>query len=238
MSTLLGTLKAKGVRGTWRALADRLEEAVLEPYWERRLGIATKGRISRETLGYAHPEYSYYAPTAYGNIRRILRALQIREEPGDVLVDFGSGKGRVLVMAAREPFARIVGVERSTELAAAARRNVERARPHAKCPQVDVVTADAPAYDVPDAATIVYFASPFSGRVLDAVLDNVRASLERAPRHLRIVSHGYDGGNPFERQIRQRDWLALVAEVPLLRSNCAWIYGNSRWSAPREGMAR
>jgi SAM-dependent methyltransferase len=238
MSTLLDAIRAKGLRGTWRAIADRLEEAALEPYWERRLGIATSGTVPREALGYAEPEYSHYAPTAYGNILRMLRALDIRTERREVLIDLGSGKGRVLVMAARHPFARIVGVERSPELAAAARRNVERTRRNATCQHVEIVTADAASYDVQDAATIVYFASPFSGHVLDAVLDKVRASLERAPRRLRLVSHGYDAGNPFERQIRQREWLALSAQVPLLRSNCAWIYENSRWSPSRAGTAR
>lgn len=237
MATWFDAIGAKGLRGTSQAIADRLEEGALEPYWEWKLGISTSGRVSRERLGYHDDACSFYAPTAYGNILRILRALDVRPGTREVLVDFGCGKGRVLAMAARLPFARLVGVERSPELAADTRHNVDRARHHGAFAPVDVVTADAAVYEVPDETTIVYFASPFSGHVLNAVLQNVSASLTRAPRPLRIVSHGYDAANPFERQIRQHDWLTLRAEVPLLRSNCAWIYGNSRWSAPREGAA-
>jgi len=136
------------------------------------------------------------------------------------------------VMAAMHPFIRIIGVERSAELSDIARRNISRAATWLTCSHVDVVTADAARYDVPDDVTVVYFSSPFSGDVLDAVLDNVKASLARAPRRLSIVSHGYDATNPFERQIRRCDWLSVRAELPLLRSNCAWIYVNTRWAHP------
>ena len=236
MLTVIEKLRAKGLRGTAQALVDRLEEAALEPYWERKLGVSTGGRISRERLGYGQDQ-SFYAPTAYGNIRRILRALDIRPGGRQVMVDVGCGKGRVLVMAARLPFTRLVGVERSPELGEQARRNAAKARDHGARAPIQIVTADAAAYVVPDDATIVYFASPFSGHVLDSVLAQVSASLARAPRALRIVSHGYDAANAFERQIRQREWLFVGTEVPLMRSNCAWIYENSRWTAPRAGTA-
>jgi SAM-dependent methyltransferase len=223
-------MRAKGVRGVCRAVADRIEEPLLETYFEWRLGISTKGWVSLETLGYDHPDWDDYSPSAYGNIRRILRALDPR--PGsDVFVDFGSGKGRVLVMAARHRFKRVIGVDGSAALNDVARRNIERARSRLACPQIEVVTTDAAAYELPDDATIVYFASPFNGGTLDAVLANVRASLRRRPRRLSVVSHGYDEANAFERQLRTCEWLSLRAEVLLQRSNCAWIYTNSRWTA-------
>jgi SAM-dependent methyltransferase len=238
MSTMDGTtiallrkIRAKGVRGVCRAVADRVEESVLEPYLEWRLGISTTGWVSCETLGYQHPDWDDYSPSSYGNIRRIMRALDIR--PGrDVFIDFGSGKGRVIVMAARHPFERVIGVDSSAALNAEAQRNIERARPRLACQQVDVVTADAAAYQVPDAATMIYFASPFNGGTLDAVLDNARTSLMRMPRRLSVVSHGYDAANPFESRLRKCGWLALRSEVLLQRSNCAWIYTNSRWAEP------
>jgi SAM-dependent methyltransferase len=236
MSRLWTTIRRKGVRGTAKAIADRLEERLLETYFERRLGIATSGTVSRESLNHPDDQYSYYAPSTYGNIRRILRALDVR--PGrDVLLDLGAGKGRVLVMAAREPFVRIAGVERSPELSAMARRHVDHARGRRRCRHVDVVTADASTYDLPDDVTIIYFASPFGGGILDAVLDHIRASLVRAPRPVRLVSHGYDATNSFESRIRRCDWLTVRAEVPLQRSNCAWIYGNSRWTTPHDTPA-
>jgi SAM-dependent methyltransferase len=226
---LLRKIRAKGIRGVCRAVADRVEESVLEPYFEWRLGISTTGWVSCETLGYQHPDWDDYSPSSYGNIRRILRALDI-QRGRDVLIDFGSGKGRVLVMAARYPFERVIGVDSSAALNDEAQRNIDRARPRLACPRIEVVTSDAAAYPLPDAATMIYFASPFNGGTLDAVLDNARASLMRAPRRLSVVSHGYDAANPFEQQLRRCGWLALRAEVLLQRSNRAWIYTNARWN--------
>jgi hypothetical protein len=228
---LLRKIRAKGVRGVGRAVADRIEESALEPYFEWRLGISTTGWVSCETLGYRHPDWDDYSPSSYGNIRRIMRALDI-QAGRDVLVDFGSGKGRVIVMAARHPFARIIGVDSSAALNDEAQRNIERARPHLACQRVEVVTSDAAVYPFPDDASMIYFASPFNGGTLDAVLDNARASLMRVPRRVSVVSHGYDAANPFESRLRQCAWLSLRSEVRLQRSNCAWIYVNSRWNEP------
>lgn len=203
---------------------------MLEPYYEWRLGIATTGRLGGAALGFDHPDCHAYGASSYGNIRRIIRALHVQPGSRDVLVDFGSGKGRVLVLAAMHPFDRLIGVERSPDLNDIARQNIARARARLTCQNIDLVTTDAAAYELSDDTTIVYFASPFGGGILDAVLDKVQASLIRAPRRLRVVSHGYRSDNTFERHIRSREWLSLRTEVRLQRSNSAWIYTNSRWN--------
>ncbi len=152
-------------------------------------------------------------------------------QPGrDVFVDFGSGTGRAVIIAALHPFARVIGVEGSTALNEIARRNVQRARKRMMCQDIEVVTNDVVAYDVPDDATMVYFARPFNGAILEAVLQNVKASLMRVPRRLSVISHGYDSSNPFETEIRRSGWLCVRMEVRLPRANCAWIYANSRWT--------
>ena len=229
MTLLLRALRTKGLRGTGRAVGDRFEEWLLERYYEWRLGITTRGTVSSEMLGYEQPDCHAYGASTYGNLRRIIRALNIHAGGRDVLIDFGSGKGRVLVFAALHPFERIIGVERSPQLNVVARQNIEDARARFVCQHVDLVTADAARYEVPDDATIVYFASPFGGTVLEAVLDRMHASLMRAPRRFSVVSHGYDAGNAFERQLRAREWLSLRAEIALQRGHCAWIYTNARW---------
>lgn len=226
---VLQRIRAKGVAGLARAIWDRVEERLLEGYYERSLGIATSGRLSRQALGYERAEWSEYGASTYGNIRRMMRAIRV-DAGRDVFVDVGCGKGRVVIAAARQPFARVIGVELSPTLSEAARLNVARVRPRLVCPRIDIMTAEASAYELPDETTVIYFASPFSGATLDAVLHNIRASLIRSPRRLRIVSHGYDAANPFEQQIRRNEWLTVAAEIPLQRSNAAWIYVNSRWT--------
>jgi SAM-dependent methyltransferase len=105
----------------------------------------------------------------------------------DVLLDIGSGKGRVLLQAARYPFGRIVGLELDDERNAVARRNLARARPRLRCPNVEVVNADATVWDVPDDVTYVYMFNPFGGDVFRAAVARLVDSLDRRPRPMTII---------------------------------------------------
>ena len=67
-------------------------------------------------------------------LRRALRGAAITID--DVLVDFGSGMGRMVYVAARHyPFGRVVGVEISQRFNDVALANLERARPRLRCPR-------------------------------------------------------------------------------------------------------
>lgn len=126
-----------------------------------------------------------YRPSGWSFLRRALRHRPVRSD--DVFVDFGSGKGRVVYAAARLPFKRVVGVEIAPELTETARRNIERNRGRLECHDIDLVTADAAEWEVPDDMTIAYFFSPFVGSIFAAVLRNIVASLERAPRKVTLI---------------------------------------------------
>jgi tRNA G46 methylase TrmB len=83
---------------------------------ERSLGIRTSADIPQSEQGY---EYGIYRPTPWLVLSALFDRLEIAEN--DVFVDIGSGMGRVVLMAARRPFQRVVGIERSTELTEIAR---------------------------------------------------------------------------------------------------------------------
>ena len=66
----------------------------------------------------------------------MLRALDI-DYSDFVFVDYGSGKGRTLLVAAEFPFKKIVGVEIAQELHAIAGKNVDQYRGNnRKCARV------------------------------------------------------------------------------------------------------
>lgn len=228
----LRKVREKGWKGVFRHFALRVppwEQKLFDKYVDWKLGISTAGEISSVALGHDHPEWHDYAPSYYMSLRRILAGLKFRGGD-DVLVDFGSGLGRVLVYAAAYPVKRIIGVEYSEALNRAARDNLERARGRMKCRDVDVVTADAARYSIPDDATLLYFGNPFVGGVLAAVLDNTRASLMRSPRRIYLVSHSHEPTYPFEQQIRRCPWLRMDTEIKLHRGYRAWIYTNTEWT--------
>jgi SAM-dependent methyltransferase len=159
----------------------RVTRRVLDLRFDRRLGTATHA-VEPEHF---HPDRVPYQPSDWQSLRRALRVRPAGAD--DVFVDFGSGKGRVVLEAARLPFRRVVGVEISAKLNDVARANVERERHRLACKDVQLVTADAAAFDVPDDMTFAYFFHPFAGETFREVVGNIVRSLERRPRTVTLV---------------------------------------------------
>jgi predicted RNA methylase len=105
----------------------------------------------------------------------------------DVFLDYGSGRGRALLAAARFPFARVIGLEFVAAEAAIARANAKIAAPRLRCKQIEVIEDDATVWQVPDDVTYIYMYNPFWGETFTAMLDRVIESLDRRPRRLTIV---------------------------------------------------
>jgi SAM-dependent methyltransferase len=101
-------------------------------------------------------------------------------------VDFGSGKGRVLITAAKHPFLQVVGVEHSGDLHQAAMANIRSAK-RMKCSSISSVCMDAKEFSIPETPCVIYFYNPFKGQTMDRVLSNVQESLLRSPRPVFLV---------------------------------------------------
>lgn len=154
--------------------------------FERRFELDTMGRIPLEEFGLADSNRSPYRPSRWLTLPRILPRREVTSD--DVFVDLGSGKGRVVFQAARlYPFERVIGVELVSQLSEIARGNIDRNRHRLACRDVELITSDALDYDVPDDVTVAYFGNPFVGDIFTAVIGKLLASVDRRPRHLRIV---------------------------------------------------
>ena len=152
---------------------------------ERRQGIETADEVSLDELGLDAPERVRYEPSGWRDLGRVLREGEITDQ--DVFLDLGSGKGRVVLQAARYPFRRVVGVELSDELNAIARANIEAVRGSMRCGSVELDTADVAEYDVPDDVTVAYLYNAFTGELFDIAVRALLASLDRRPRPLRLI---------------------------------------------------
>ena len=152
---------------------------------EVRYGIRTEGDVDLEELGVAAKGRLGYEGSHWIGVRRALGRLEVT--PADVFTDFGSGKGPAVLVAARFPFGRAVGVEISDGLTRAARRNLERSRLRPRAGAVDFVTADVLRYEIPDDLSVVYLYNPFTGLVFARFVERLLQSLERRPRPLRVV---------------------------------------------------
>lgn len=152
------------------------------PY--RRAQSAFEGHVLERGL---QPTWSGDATSGHTYLPRGLWGCRVG--PSDTLLDYGSGRGRVLLQAARfYRFGRVIGVELDESEAAVARANLavlESGR--LRCPDVEIVIADATTWPVPDDVTYVYMFNPFWGDTFQAVLERICESLDRRPRALKLI---------------------------------------------------
>ena len=163
--------------------ARTIEEGIIDRHF-RRLGLDTSGPDFDDLDGAI--EVRGYVATNWRLLRTLFPPQSLGAE--DVLLEYGSGKGRVAVwVASRFPLRRIVGVERDDRLTAAAVANLEHWRGPVRCRDVDFTTADATDFDVPDDVTVIYLFNPFMGCTFDQVVSKIMESHVRRPRSLRII---------------------------------------------------
>jgi SAM-dependent methyltransferase len=161
----------------------RLEDKV----FERRYGLDTDGVVEPAALTVAHGDASTgftYVATPVRVARSWLRAIP-GVPPSFTFVDMGSGKGRVLALAAAHGFGRVIGVEFAAELHTAAIANAQRARERGLV--FEPVLGDAAAFEFPDEPLIVHFNNPFAEPVMEQVISNLTRTYERVQRPLVVV---------------------------------------------------
>ncbi|MGH9391212.1 MAG: class I SAM-dependent methyltransferase, partial [Vicinamibacteria bacterium] len=158
--------------------------------FDRRLGVDTRGYSDLR-----------YEPTPAEVFREMLSKIPF--DPRDfVFVDFGSGKGKVLMLAAHYPFRSVVGVELWEDLHRIALENLASFREHPDCAaDVTSVRMDAAALPLPEEPLVLYFFNPFPETVLTRVLANLRESLARAPRRVYVLFYApVRRGSPWDRR--------------------------------------
>lgn len=194
-----------GMQRTLKHAVHRL----FEEWYERRLGIRSAEYIQLPELGIHNSQCKPYAPAEHRTLRRIMRRIDVRAGQ-DVFIDFGSGMGRVVVVAATFPFKRVIGVEIAPQLDAVARENVRRASPQLRCHDIELIAVDANTYALPNDVTIIFIYNSFVGEILSNVLDNIRKSLDEAPRKITLV---YANPRHFETELKSRTWLRKREEL-------------------------
>jgi hypothetical protein len=129
-----------------------------------------------------------YLPTRPTIARQVLALLPIQNHPEYTFVDLGSGKGRMLLIAAEFPFRKVQGLEIAQELHREATQNISRYRhPSQRCAIVESINLDALEYVFPDGNLILYLFNPFLPEVLEKVFANLEHSLAQHPRHVIVI---------------------------------------------------
>ncbi len=119
--------------------------------------------------------------------RTVLRSLDIPYEQY-TFIDYGSGKGRALLVASEFPFKKVLGLEFAPELHRVAEENIRSFRSdRQKCADIESINVDFSLFDLPLDPLVLYFYDPCRGRVLSEVVKRIRDSIQKAPRPFRIV---------------------------------------------------
>lgn len=125
-----------------------------------------------------------YQPSSAVLVKQAIERLDI--DLSDLtFIDFGSGKGRVVLLASTYPFKAVVGFELSHELHEIARDNVQRAplRPD-DARKISLVCRDVTDFSLPDSDLLCYLYNPFGAPVLTALAE--RLSLHSSRRGHRV----------------------------------------------------
>lgn len=192
---------------------------------EWRYGIRTGERIMLSSLGLdTDKDRQDHIPSGWLTLPRILQKREVR--PEDVLVDFGSGMGRVVFQAAaRYPFRRVVGVEISAQLHAVAQANIARNLHRLRCKEVQLVNRDVLDYEIPHDVSVAYFGNPFTGDTFKAVIHRLLASVDHRPRRLRVIYF-----NPVEHEfLLATGRLRMIRRLRGFRPTAEWSRSNSTY---------
>lgn len=186
-SRLLRSIRKQGLAVSlykaWAILADR--------YFDFENGVETCSHAQLPQLQISSENRAHgrtYQGSRVLPLKGFLRSLVPHLPPGCVLLDYGSGKGRVLFIAARFPFASVRGIEFSPELCAIATRNraVFEAK-HRGLAKIEVIETDAVNYVVRPDECLFYFGNPFDETIMRQAIDRIADSLRQHPRRIFIA---------------------------------------------------
>lgn len=217
----------------WRAAMTELANGADAPEGDKEFdalhGTDTAGSVEPADLGIGNAESSKLAIRYLPSPLRVTSWMldRIGTDPREYsFVDLGCGKGRVLLVAAQRPFRRIVGVEISTDLAAIARRNIDRFRPSSE--QVRAITVentDVRKFEMPAGNLLIHMYHPFDPVISAAVFARLAAVQDVPPRRVVIAYLTYTHSVPAVADMFSAfPWLRLQRYEESIRGRYNWLF--------------
>jgi len=127
-----------------------------------------------------------YMPTDYQIFRNVFKKLNCNFEKF-TFVDFGCGKGKVLLLASDYGFKKLKGIEFSKELCDICTHNINKFQKRKKELNIQVIFNDCAEYNIDPEDNFFYFYNPFESVVFKRVLDNIDQSILKYKRKVFIV---------------------------------------------------
>jgi SAM-dependent methyltransferase len=171
-----------------------------------------------------------YIPVRVASARAALHDLPIKDFSRYTFVDMGSGKGRMLFVAAERPFRKVQGVEFAIDLNERARENIrENNYRRQKCIDIESIHGNAADFEFPNGNLVVCLFNPFGPEVLGPMLTNLGQSIEKRPRHVILLyiypkySHVLAGMRRWRVYMQKRRHHIYVYETVEAREIVPWL---------------
>lgn len=168
----------------------KLYATFLDRWFDWRYGVDTCGTIALETLHVVGDNRAHghrYEPARIAELRRIFARLRESADANTLVVDLGSGKGRILMVAAEFGFKRVVGVEFAAELCEAARENIDAfQKSTGYAATLTIYEGDVLSYPIEACDTVYTLFNPFDDIVTEQFFGRLARSLREHPRRILI----------------------------------------------------
>ena len=149
----------------------------LENELDKFLKIKTSGRDASNSNYLNFP----YEATPYSVLQELANSGHITKK--DIVIDFGSGKGRVDFYLAYATKAKMIGIEYDERLFNTSLENKKHA---ISSNRVNLILTNALDYIIPDNVTCAYFFNPFSVKILEEVMNNIKKSIKNNNREIKL----------------------------------------------------
>jgi len=206
MSDFLLWVEARGLWKTLSSAPPYIHHLMLDRLYDWKFSTRTSRFIMLKSLSADchHLKHSWHCePTPFYKSEQILKsALQLSQlNPSEVvLIDFGCGTGRILMVGLNLGFKTTIGIERSENLCQVAKQNLQIfSNKCNKQGQFEIVVKDASLFEIPHEANVLYFFNPFNAQVMESVVQNILASHRVAPRSLWVIYLNPCHGTIFEK---------------------------------------
>lgn len=179
--------------------------------WDKLLKIRTTGRDDSCSDQYRYP----YEPTPYSVLERLANRGYIAKK--NILLDYGTGKGRVCFYLSYQTRCRSIGIEYDERIYSGA---VENQMTAISGKRITFVRECAEKYQVPIDVDRCYLFNPFSVEILQKALARILDSYYENPREIKLFF--YYPSDEYVGYLIAQEQLMFVDEI-----DCRDIFGGN-----------
>ena len=128
------------------------------------------------------------------------------------IIDIGSGKGRVMVVAAHYGFKNITGVDFARELCAAAERNINKIKTEFPETTFTIYCKDILNYTIDKSDKVFFLYNPFNKEIMEKLIEKIDRSVNQ---HSRTIYFIY--ANPQQKEVLLQNGYTEVFSIKKLR---------------------